>query len=232
MADEQSIESSLNHAANHKTSQSHVLWIIPVVFLLLFGCIMMIVPLFSQNPGLLTRALLRLYRQALGWGVFLVPLGFGVLGAVMILLGIVEKRLPLRLGQLAEVAVGSMLNVVGGLAILHFFVMFIHPVGLVYVDPSLENDPARDMWEEGIPCPANPSELANQGYVPIYDAALDSFDVAACGAGGGYIGAAVDAAFRYPFGAWEAFFLEVLCVAAGGFLLIRAFVFGIKGKVP
>jgi hypothetical protein len=175
-----------------------------------------ILSFFSPEPGLVTRVWLRGIRQVLGWWAFIVPLILGAIGVWLILrrFGDRFKIEPIRY-------IGGAVVVVGAITLTHFFLMLVKPVGLVYVNPSIPYDPSQPIPAEArSACPSNPSALVDQGFTPV-NVELSSFEVAACGHGGGLLGAAVQSGLDALLGDWGVFFVSLAAVLIGAMMAAK-----------
>ncbi|MBN1122481.1 MAG: hypothetical protein JXJ17_15500 [Anaerolineae bacterium] len=180
----------------------------------------------SQEPGTLTRALLRGLRQGFGWGAFVVPLAVGAVGVWLIWRHFGEQLPPVDPVRI----IGGVILFLGTLTLLHagasVYIEQISPIfGPVWVNPAL-SDPAYPgytltlVWDEAIVCPTEPQTLVDQGWVQ-QQGAWDTFDIARCGHGGGLIGAAIQGLLQNSIGSMGAFVIALAAIFGGSLMATR-----------
>jgi len=180
----------------------------------------------SQEPGTLTRSLLRFLRQGFGWGAFVVPLAVGAVGVWLIWRHFGEQLPPVDPVRI----IGGVILFLGTLTLLHAGVSVytekITPIfGPVWVNPAL-SDPAYPgytltlVWDEAVVCPTDPQTLIDQGWV-LEQGTWDTLDLARCGHGGGYIGAYIQLLLQDYIGSMGAFVIALAAIFGGSLMATR-----------
>src|SRR5690606_15438635 len=174
----------------------------------------------SEQPGVITRALLRGLYQVFGWGAFIVVFAIAAAGIYLIWRHFGNRPViePIRLA-------GALISFVALLTLMHAGVVAAEPIGQVWVNPALADPNAPDyvpgrVWEEAIACPVRPQELVDQGWV-VQTGFLNSYDIARCGHGGGYIGAFIQVTLARYIGGAAVFLIGLVVLFAGVLLMTR-----------
>ncbi|NLH08591.1 MAG: hypothetical protein GX484_13425 [Chloroflexi bacterium] len=174
----------------------------------------------SEQPGVITRALLRGLYQVFGWGAFIVVFAIAAAGIYLIWRHFGNRPViePIRLA-------GALISFVALLTLMHAGVVAAEPIGQVWVNPALADPNAPDyvpgrVWEEAIACPVRPQELVDQGWV-VQTGFLNSYDIARCGHGGGYIGAFIQVTLARYIGGAAVFLIGLVVLFAGVLMMTR-----------
>lgn len=198
--------------------------------LILFALITLL-SFLSREPGALTRAWLRLLFQVFGWGAYVVPVGIGAIGVWLIWRHFGDQLPPLDPIRIS----GTLLAFIALLTLMHATIESFSPLGEVYINPAL-NDPSQPeyspnaVWENAVACPARPQEYLNRGWVRT-QAYLGSYDLAACGHGGGYLGAFIVVTLANLLGPIATFVIAIAVLIGGGLMAARMTLKDAMGQV-
>lgn len=188
---------------------------------LIVTALIILLSFFSQTPGSLTRQLLRGLYQGFGWGAYFVPVVLGAIG-VWLLWDHFGDQLP----EVQPIRIlGVTIVYLSVLTLMHAVLVAVQPVGYVYVDPALSN-PAYPgftpelMWQNAAACPARPQEYLDRGWI-LQQAYLDSYQIAQCGYGGGYLGAWIQTSISGLLGALPLFLIMLVTLFGGTLMMLK-----------
>jgi len=187
-----------------------------VVGILLLAVVLVYsLPFLVPDPGGGLFLWVRSNRQLLGWGVYALPVTLVYFAALLIRDYLVSAARASWRWALLQL-IGGVLVFLSLLGLIHAFALSQAPGGVVYINPALLSDPDPNLvWRSAVACPANPTRYLDRGWIP-QAAYLDAQNLAECGYGGGYAGAALQTA------AWETFGTGVGSGVLAGALIVGA----------
>ncbi len=202
---------------------------------LIIAALITLVSYLSSSPGLIVRSWLRLLYQFFGWGAYVVPVGIGAVGVWLLWRHFGDQLPPVEPLRI----IGVVLAFVGLLTLVHATLVAFGPTGPVYVNPAYQ-DPSYPgytetlIWDAAVACPARPQSYIDQGWV-LQQAYLDSYDLARCGHGGGYLGAFFTTTISNLLGAAATFLIAIVVLVAGSMLAaslsLGDVINGIRGSI-
>lgn len=199
-----------------RASRRLIAGIILILMALLYGS-----TLLATGASGPIRGWLHVNAQIAGWGMVLVPIFLLYSGLLLIrdyTIGAPGSQVRIVLIQIA----GGLLLFTGILGLTHILFMEQHPAGEFYVNPAFSTaENPQGMWENAVACPTDPGAYLDAGWI-IQTAYWRSTDAAACGHGGGYLGAFIQMGLTGAFGEKTAQLITILMIGLGAGLTISA----------